>query len=283
MPYFVDHGFPCVALSWRGTGGTPAEEGAKKVKILEHCQDLQGLLDVLPTILAAGGGSGATTNPLSPPVLVAHSMGGIYVQKYLEEQCTNNSNNNGVKPSDLFSGIVTFCSTPPSGNGPATLRVLRRSLRDAYRITVGFVLKKVTTDASICRDCFFGGPVECDEDGNVKNDHGVSDDDVARYQTYFALDSQVVLDVSDLSKRLPSKQTNEEGRASFVADLPPCLVVGAQDDFIVDEVGNRETAKYYGLDEPVFVDSPHDVMLGKNWRNGALVLKEWLEKEVSQQ
>jgi hypothetical protein len=70
------------------------------------------------------------------------------------------------------------------------------------------------------------------------------------------------------------------GRARYTSDLPPCLVVGAREDFIVDAVGNQETASYYGLDEPVFVDSPHDVMLGKNWKEGADVLKEWIEQTV---
>lgn len=292
MPYFVSHGYQCVALNWRGTGGTPPpEEGTKKIKISEHCEDLRGLLDVLPSILDVdddndddmnnsknkknGKTATETTEAVARPVLVSHSMGGIYVMKYLEEQ---SSKPNGPKLSEMFSGIATFCSTPPSGNGPSTFRVIHRSLRDAYRITVGFVLKKVNTDASICRQCFFGGEVIRDDGGNIVNDHGVTDDDVERYQTYFTRDSKAVLDVSDLSRCLPSKSTDANGRAPFVTQLPPCLVVGAQDDFIVDTIGNQESATYYGLEETVFIDSPHDVMLGKNWKAGADVLKEWLEK-----
>ena len=47
----------------------------------------------------------------------------------------------------------------------------------------------------------------------------------------------------------------------FLPNQLPSLVIGAKDDFIVDDVGVQETAKYYGV-EPVFVDSPHDIMLG---------------------
>lgn len=268
MPYFVSLGFPCVAFSWRGTGGTPAGEGVTKVKILDHCQDLRGFLNAMPSILGKEYGARL-------PILVTHSMGGINTMKFLQEEYSQNN----TKPSELFAAIVSFCSVPPSGNGKSTMRVLRRSLRDAYRITVGFVMKKVTTDASICRDCFFGGePIVLDD--STIDDFGVSDADVKRYQGYFERDSRATLDVSDLSRRLPSKDVDKEGRAPFVSDLPPCLVVGAKDDFIVDKIANVETATYYGLEGPVYVDSPHDVMLGRKWKNGAETLHHWIQQKV---
>jgi Alpha/beta hydrolase family len=268
IPYFVSLGFPCVAFSWRGTGGTPAGEGVTKVKILDHCEDLRGLLDSMPSIL---GKEYAARRP----ILVNHSMGGINTMKFLQEQYSQNN----TKPLDCFSGIASICSVPPSGNGKSTMRVLRRSFRDAYRITVGFVLKKVNTDVSICRDCFFGGEPKVLDDSSL-DDFGVSAEDVTRYQGYFERDSKATLDVSDLSRRLPSKDVDKQGRAPFVSDLPPCLVVGANDDFIVDRVANLETANYYGLEKPIYVDSPHDVMLGRKWKNGAQTLHHWIEQEV---
>jgi hypothetical protein len=57
-------------------------------------------------------------------------------------------------------------------------------------------------------------------------------------------------------------------------------VIGAKDDFIVDLQGTCETATYYGLDEPVIVDSPHDVMLGAKWENTALVIHNWIQENV---
>jgi hypothetical protein len=39
-----------------------------------------------------------------------------------------------------------------------------------------------------------------------------------------------------------------------------------------------QTARYFGLDQPVIVDSPHDVMLGKRWKNTADTLLDWLEQ-----
>ena len=176
IPFFVEEGHPCVAFSWRGTGGTPAGEGVKKVKIVEdHCGDFQALLDSLPSIL------GDDYDDQFLPIVVSHSMGGIIVMKYLDE-IASRSDGKKKKPNEVFSGIVSMSSVPPSGNSKTTMRYLRRSLIDTYRITVGFVLKKVITDDSICRECFFGGEKQVLEDSTI-DDFGVSDEDLARYQS----------------------------------------------------------------------------------------------------
>jgi len=266
FPYFADLGYPVVALSWRGTNGTFAGEGVKKVKAAEHCQDLDAFLSQLPDIL----GSKLAGDASAPkPVVIGHSFGGIIIMKYLEK-C-------GKKPSDVFGGIVMMCSVPPSGNGKMTSRFLRRSLVQSWKITAGLALKKCIGDRALCRDLFFGGqPVEA-ADGSV-DDLGVSDEDLVRYQGCFERDTAATIDLLNLGRNLPSKATDGEGRAPFAADLPPCMVLGASDDFIVDQEGNEETARYLGLDAPVVVDSPHDVMLGAKWKNAAATLRDFVER-----
>jgi pimeloyl-ACP methyl ester carboxylesterase len=267
-----------VAFNWRGTGGNPAGEGVKKIKIVEdHCDDFEALLKALPSILGRDDGNN-DEDSRSLPIVVSHSMGGIIVMKYLDELFARR----GPKstPKEVFSGVVSMCSVPPSGNSKTTMRYLRRSPLDAYKITVGFVFKKVITDDTICRDCFFGGDKKVLEDSTI-DDLGVSDEDLARYQGYFERDSKATLDVTDLAKRAPSKTADGDGRAPFLTELPPCLVIGATDDFIVDEVANAETATYYGVDKPVYVDSPHDIMVGRNWGNGARALHTWIEETIA--
>lgn len=198
--------------------------------------------------------------------------------KYLDD---NHKHDNQKRPDELFSGIISLCSVPPSGNGKMTMRFLRRSLRDSWKITAGFAMKRAVTDTGLCRDLFFGGIPKPRDDGTVDN-YGVSEEDVLRYQGYFKRDTDATIDVFDLAKQLPSKQIVDKkgGRAPFVAELPPCLVVGAKDDFIVDSQGTLETANYYGLDEPVIVDSPHDVMLGAKWETTANVIHNWVQENV---
>ena len=186
-----------------------------------------------------------------------------YLEKYQEKKGLNN-----------IGGAVIVCSVPPSGNGRMTMRFLRRSFRASWKITKGLAMKKVLTDADLCQELFFGG---------LEDDHDVSDDDIARYQKYFERDSEATIDLMDLAKKLPSANVDNNGKALFLSNsssspMPHFLVVGATEDYIVDPEGNEETARYFGLDNVVTVDSPHDVMLGKKWKKAADEIHQWLEK-----
>ncbi|KAL9185074.1 hypothetical protein ACHAXT_002851 [Thalassiosira profunda] len=267
MPFFASLGYPCVAFSLQGTGGTPTvEAGAKKVKIASHVGDLDAFLRGLSDEDANYDlGLGLGDDP--EVVLLGHSFGGLTIMKWLEKYYDEESGN---RDDINLAGVALLCAVPPSGNGPMTLRFLRRSLRDSWKITAGFVLKKAITNPQICRDLFFGGP---------DDDNGITDEDIEKYQGYFERDTVATIDLGDLAKQLPSARADKEsGRAPFVDRLPShSLVIAASDDFIVDAEGSRETARYLGLDSPVIVDSPHDVMLGTKWQNGADAILEWVE------
>lgn len=260
--HFASQGYPVIAPSWRGTGGTYAGDGVKKVKIMEHVADFKCLLNQLREIASLDSSS-------KPPVVVAHSFGGLAVMKALEDDPTICSK---------ISGIVMMCSVPPSGNGKMTMRYLKRSLVDSYKITVGFAMKRCLQNEDLCRQLFFGGSKKVFPDGSIE-DYGVSDADVKRFQEYFARDSAATIDLLDLAKKLPSQRV-VNGRAPFVDALPPCLVIGAIDDFIVDKEGVAETATYFGVARPIMVDSPHDVMLGSKWKHAAEELSRWLKQTL---
>lgn len=134
---------------------------------------------------------------------------------------------------------------------------------------MGLAMKKCITNEKLCRELFFD-PYE--EDGN----DSISDDDIRRIQGYFERDTVATIDIMDLAKQLPSKNTDENGIAIFSDEFPPSLVIGASDDFIVDWEGVNETAKYFGIN-PTIVSSSHDVMLGGRWKNGADAIYKWLE------
>ena len=262
FPFFASLGYPVAAVNWRGTGGTFAGEGVKKVKMEEHVQDLKAFLEEFVPKLSSSFSSAADVKP----ILVSHSFGGLSIMKYLEEYPT--------KGLERIGGSVVMCSVPPSGNGKMTMRYLRKSLRASWKITKGLAMKKVLNDPNLCRELFFGG---------LEDDHGVSDEDVARYQRNFARDSEATIDLMDLAKKLPSAQTDDNGRALFLSNwnkqAPPFLVVGATEDFIVDQEGVEETARYFGADLKM-VDSPHDVMLGKKWKNAAEEIHQWLQEVI---
>jgi pimeloyl-ACP methyl ester carboxylesterase len=305
MPFFSQAGFITVAPSWRGTGGTPCIVPEQKIPIHEHVEDFHHLWHGIPAIVQShvpkDGVKSWRINNETPVHVVCHSFGGIVLMKYLEQYFDSVE---GSPPT--FRSIATMCAVPPSGNGRMTMRYLRRSLRDSWKITRGFAMKQCCNDALLCRELFFTMPTENENEDatNAKSLNGISDEELTRYQSNFFRDSRVVIDLLDLAKKLPSEQTTPQGEARFVAQrpsaFPPCLVVGAQHDFLVDSEGLYETAQYFGCYENgddrlfhvrsggyedrvpkvVLVDSPHDVMLGATWINGAELLLRWLEENA---
>ena len=313
FPYFANLGYPCYALSLRGTGGTFAGEEVNRVNIMDHVRDIVSFLEYVDN----GSKTEEVNNKVPPPVLLAHSFGGLAIMKYLEkylyidpqisdrqvpsflsDKVDDSSNVNDYESTSIsvydsendklilqsqtglpfpLSGVCLMCSVPPSGNGKMTMRFLRRSLKDSWKITAGLALKKCIIDEDLCRDLFFGGKAITNEEGEIVQDWGVSDDDIRRYQGYFERDTVATINLKDLSSKLPNRNIDKEGRALFGDAVPPALVLGASDDFIVDDVGVTETAKYFGVD-PTIVDSPHDVMLGSKWENAATEISQWLEK-----
>eukprot|EP00591_Stephanopyxis_turris_P011359 CAMPEP_0195527964 /NCGR_PEP_ID=MMETSP0794_2-20130614/29908_1 /TAXON_ID=515487 /ORGANISM="Stephanopyxis turris, Strain CCMP 815" /LENGTH=362 /DNA_ID=CAMNT_0040658991 /DNA_START=81 /DNA_END=1169 /DNA_ORIENTATION=- len=275
MPYFIQQGYNVAALSLRGTGGTFAGEGVKKVQISEHVNDVSAFLQwVKEQQQECVGGESREGQEIRPPVLIAHSFGGLAVMKYLEK--IHDTAENDAVIDESISGVALFCSVPPSGNGKMTMRYLRRSLKDSWKITAGLAMKKCITDKSLCRELFF----DCGVDNP---DDGISDEELETYQGYFKRDTVATIDLGDLARKLPSAKVSEsdEGAAPFVFEMKTSrsLVVGAIHDFIVDSEGVKETAAYFGV-KPSLVDSPHDVMLGAKWENGANTLLRWLDEEI---
>jgi pimeloyl-ACP methyl ester carboxylesterase len=70
MPYFAGKGYPVYALSFRGHGKSGGARGLKRYRVKDYVMDLRRVIDRMPI----------------SPILVAHSLGGHVVQKYLEQR-----------------------------------------------------------------------------------------------------------------------------------------------------------------------------------------------------
>jgi len=250
MPYFSAVGRDCYAVSLRGTQGSPLPEDGTSVSMDDHISDLGSWLEM--------------QLPGQAPVLVAHSFGGILAMKLLEEDPRR------------FSGAALFCSVPPSGNGPMTLRFLGSRPMASVDIVRGFVAKQAATRPILCRRLFFGSSLP-------------EDSLLHRYMQCFQADSRVTLDLRALAPILPSKSADDAGVATFAHRLPPILVAGAGEDFLVDREGVTETGRFLGVapskgldslrngDAFIFLESlSHDVMLGSSWLVAAKELERWL-------
>ena len=243
LPYFESKGYDCLALSLRGTGPTGMLEGdeSKSVDINSHISDVKKVLSSFS----------------QPPVIIAHSFGGLVSMKLLEDDDTRSKTR----------GVVTLCSVPPSGNGPMTGRFLKRDIWSALQITRGFVLKTVRSSPKLCRELFF--------------DDSVSDEDISLYMDRFKKDSVIGIDLGSLKGNLPSDTSmSENGIANFLDSDTNLrrLCLGAENDYIVDHEGVEETARYLGV-VPTFIKGAyHDCFVGPIWKRTATTIEEWLEQ-----
>ena len=237
LPFFAARGYHCVAPPLRGTSsGHPPSPTSNKpgyVKMSEHVSDLSSYLSGFP--------------PSSPPVLVSHSFSSLLLFSHLQQQSS---------PPSPRRRACAMCGVPPTGNVPMTLRYLRRDLGLSLDVVRGMAMKGVASSIPLARRLFF--------------DADMPDGEVEGWVEGFGRDSKVMIDLRDLSGRLPCREPPPVNDVDW-------LVIGAEDDKVVDWEGVEETAGWLGV-EGRRVEASHDVMLGGRWENAAYELLEWLER-----
>eukprot|EP01041_Mallomonas_annulata_P004478 gene4478-8913_t len=250
-------GYDCYGYSLRGTSNTGLSPGDRSptIRVEEHVNDLEFVIRTIRE----------NNINLPPPIIMSHSAGGVICMKFLESE-GNRAN---------VSAGVWLCSVPPSGNGPMTSRFVTHRLLDSLKIVWGFVFKGATTDLNTCRELFF--------------DELTPDEDIRRYMRNFLSDSRVGLDLISLGPVLPIVLADPDtGRAAWLKETARAndtdttasfqtLVLGAAKDFIVDEAGIAETARYFGVSPVMVPNVTHDVMLGPRWNDTAEVIGRWLK------
>ena len=70
MPYFAKRGYDSYAPSFRGQGTSERVPGAKPGTLLAAAADVASIVALLP----------------QPPVVVAHSLGGLILQRHAQQQ-----------------------------------------------------------------------------------------------------------------------------------------------------------------------------------------------------
>eukprot|EP00903_Cladosiphon_okamuranus_P018209 g16750.t1 len=265
MPFLAAKGYETYSISLRGTSGTlvpgtePEAKGVK-VKISDHVKDVRSFAE--------------TVLPDRRPVFISHSFGGVVLLKLMEELANDEDAEDKDDKSEgaaaggtglraAMAGGAFLCSVPPSGNGPMTKRFIKERPVMAVKIVLGFVLKLAVYWPWLARDLFFCQSLE--------------QSTLKRYMSCFKADSRNGLDLGDLLAQLPSQKADSEGRATWLQQAPPRLVVGAERDRIVDEAGVKEMATFLGTDHAMLPTVPHEVMLGPDWPLGVSKVLQWLE------
>ncbi|MGH3556174.1 MAG: alpha/beta hydrolase [Mycobacterium sp.] len=225
LPFFATHGWSSYAVSLRGHHRGAAAADVKGYAVDHYVEDVIAVADRLHR----------------PPVLIGHSMGGMVVQKYLEDH--------------QAPAAVLLASMPPQG----ALRspVIRRH---PHVLMHGLVKRSVRTLVSTperCRALFFS--------------NHTADDVVAQCLSRLTEESnRVILDLLRYgTRRRPARLTT------------PMLVVGAREDGLFSTSQVERTAALYGADTVILSGTGHNVMLEPTWRQAAEYVESWLRRRLN--
>jgi alpha-beta hydrolase superfamily lysophospholipase len=175
-----------------------------------------------------------------PPILVGHSMGGLVVQKYLEEH--------------RVPAAVLLASVPVHGVLRATLRIALRHPLAFLKANLTWRLYPIIGKPALGREAFFSADIP-DE----------------KFEAYFdRLQDESYLAFLDMMLfNLPRPERVE-------TDL---LILGAENDTIFYPEEVEATAKAYQTQPVMFSDMAHDMMLERDWQAVADSILDWLDQK----
>jgi alpha-beta hydrolase superfamily lysophospholipase len=222
MQRFAAAGYCAYALSLRGHGGSERPRRFRLMTTTDYVSDVAAVVGRLE----------------APPVLVGHSMGGLVVQKYLEEH-----------PA---AGAVLLASNPVTGALRATGRAARRHPLRFLRANLTWSLYPMVETPSMARFMFFSD--DTPDDIVAANQAQMQDES---YRAYL-----------DLLFRRP--------RPDRIG--APMLVLAGGRDRLFSIAEEQATARAYGTKVVVFADMAHDLMAEPGWEGVADHIIGWIDR-----
>lgn len=220
QPWFARHGWATYAVSLSGHGNSRRREHLDSYSLDDYVRDVAEVAAKLP----------------APPILVGHSMGGMVVQKYLEQYDA--------------PATVLMSAVPPQGlMGSAFGLMLKRPnlLADLNNIMTG---NDVNIDS--LREALFHQPVAAG--------------DLLRYYHLSQPEShRAIWDMSLFNLPQPARMH----RASM-------LILGAEHDSLIPPDQVHMTALTYGRQAEIVPGIGHGMMLERDWEKVAIRIADWL-------
>lgn len=224
LDWFAEHGYHAYAVSLRGHGLSSAPDPSGQYSLKEYAEDLE---DAIRTI---------EQHHKQPPLLVGHSMGGMVVQRFLNQH--------------VGRGAVLLCSIPPQGLMPLSVQSLWCNPVTTLEMTQTYMMPQLTTAGQLQR-YMFSGPVPRQQ--------------LSRWLQNMVPESQRL--IWDMSwNDLPNP---------FEVAKTPIAVIGARQDQLVPQITVSLTAATYSC-KARWVDTGHGVMLDPNWPQAAQAVADAL-------
>ncbi|MFZ0718140.1 alpha/beta hydrolase [Mycobacterium sp.] len=222
LDFFAAQGYHAIAVSLRGHGQSSGGERLRWTRIQEYADDVAETAAQLST----------------PPVLVAHSMGGFVVQQYLEHHCA--------------AGAVLVAPIPPNGILRLTLNIALHHPVTFLKINVLMRLGPLLATPDLVRALLFSASMPDPQVNSYQR--RVQDESYRAFLDMLALDP------------VRTKRVNRI----------PMLVLGAEHDAMVTQREIHRTAAVYGAEAQIFPDMAHDMMLESGWQSVAERIGNWL-------
>ena len=226
LPYFAERGYVAHAMSLRAHGCSEGRSHLHRSSMADYVSDLVMVVGTLPT----------------PPVIVAHALGGFVLQKYLEDY-------------DSPAAILIAPATPRAG-WKFTARALRQMPLTMLRALATFTLYPLVGTPERAQRTFFS--------------EGVSRSKIEQYFQQIQDESyRAYLDF--LLFALPdTRRIRERGT--------PMLILSAEDDHVFPPTEVKALGELYDAPVVMLPDTAHDVMLEPGWQAAADRIYSWLEE-----
>ena len=224
LDYFTNQGFEVHAISLRGHGKSEGWEKLRWTRVADYVADLQRTIQEMERV----------------PILVGHSMGGLVVQKYLE---------NASVP-----GAVLLAPVPIDGVLKTALKFLRRHPLLFAKMNLTLSLQPFISTNELIRDAFFS--------------KSISQEQLIQYAKNLQDESYLgFLDMLVFALPKPEKVKT------------PVLILGAEKDNIFSANQIRKTAEAYNTKEEIIPDMAHDMMVEPGWQAVADKIINWLHEQ----
>lgn len=221
LGFFAEKGYRALALSLRGHGNSPTTKPLRSCSVADYVEDIATVADRLPT----------------PPVLIGHSMGGFFVQNYLQ--------------SHAAPAAVLLASMPPQGTLGAGLRSIRNYPWQFTKMVVTGRSLPYVSAPRVARARFYSAHTP---EAQVLADAALLQEESVR----------VSLDCLALSLPRPKRVTT------------PLLVLGAEEDGTHTRKEVVATARAYRTDAEFFPAMGHNMMVEPGWAAVAERIDTWL-------
>jgi len=225
MPYFTSLGHPTYAINLRGHGKSGGSAMLASNSIADYVTDIQRVIDEID----------------ETPILVGHSLGGLVIQKYIENK--------------TVPACVLMASVPVDGLIPS---IIDLALNPTFymQMNLSELMGTWFSPVDLTRKSVFSGHVD--------------DEVVIRYCAEMQQGSPKAL-LDALWLGLPTYKNPFE---------IPMLALSADEDTFFRPAHIKKTANAYKADYLNMKKTGHTMMIDAHWRESANAINNWLEEQT---